>query len=168
MFFLLEILPIAKIYYKIFQKKKSTSVIKCLITIDNGVQDSHFFGVPNFDLTDDFNYILNHHSIGQIWIVSSIKTHISEIQSLIKFVTKQKLFFLYSTIITLYTQYPVLWFPEILCLPYCVSHWLSNIKSYTPPERALYISLHCNKMNFLHGEGGYMWRYDTKTDTNIK
>ena len=61
---------------KNFPKKKRTSVIKCLISIDNKEQDYQFFGIPNFDLTDDLNYILNHHLIGQIWIVSSIKTQI--------------------------------------------------------------------------------------------
>ena len=61
---------------KNFPKKKSTSVVKCLITIDEEINDSHFYGVPKFNLTDDIKYILEHHLIGQIWIVSSIKTQI--------------------------------------------------------------------------------------------
>ncbi len=61
---------------KNFPKKKSTSVVKCLITVDNEGKDSQFYGVPNFNLTDDLNYILNHHLIGQIWIVSSVKTQV--------------------------------------------------------------------------------------------
>ena len=61
---------------KSFPKKKSTSVVKCLITVDNEGKDSHFYGVPNFNLIDDLNYIINHHFIGQIWIVSSVKTQI--------------------------------------------------------------------------------------------
>ena len=61
---------------KSFQKKKSTSVVKCLITVDHEGQDTHFYGIPNFNLTDDLNYVLNHHLIGQIWIVSSVKTQI--------------------------------------------------------------------------------------------
>ena len=32
--------------------------------------------MPNFNLSDDLNYIINHHLVGQIWIVSSIKTQI--------------------------------------------------------------------------------------------
>ena len=28
----------------------------------------------SFNLKDDLNYVFNHHAIGQIWIVSSIKT----------------------------------------------------------------------------------------------
>ena len=59
-----------------FSKKKSTSVVKCLITVDNEKKDSHFYGIPNFNLTDDLNYILSHHLIGQIWIISSIKTQV--------------------------------------------------------------------------------------------
>ena len=61
---------------KNFPKKKTTSVVKCLITVEGGKKDYHFFGVPTFDLTDDLNYILKHHLIGQIWIVSSVKTQI--------------------------------------------------------------------------------------------
>ena len=36
----------------------------------------NYYGIPNFNLTDDLSYILNHHLIGQIWIVSSVKTQI--------------------------------------------------------------------------------------------
>mgnify|MGYP000742984096 CR=1 FL=1 len=61
---------------KNFPKKKRTSVIKCLIVIGKERKDSHFYGVPNFNLIDDLNYIINHHLIGQIWIVSSVKTQI--------------------------------------------------------------------------------------------
>jgi len=61
---------------KNFPRKKSTSVVKCLITVDEEKKDSHFYGVPNFNLSDDLNYIINHHLVGQIWIVSSIKTQI--------------------------------------------------------------------------------------------
>ena len=59
---------------KKFPKKKSNSVIKCLIVIDSEEKDKNFYDVPTFYLKDDLNYILSHHSIGQIWIVSSIKT----------------------------------------------------------------------------------------------
>jgi len=59
---------------KKFPRRISNSVIKCLMIIDNIEQDTHFYGVPKFNLTDDTSYILNHHSIGQIWIISSIKT----------------------------------------------------------------------------------------------
>ena len=68
---------------KNFPKKKSTSVIKCLIAtdqIDN--KDLNYYGVPSFSLKDDYNHVFNHHSIGQIWIVSSTKTQ-SYIESLI-------------------------------------------------------------------------------------
>ena len=61
---------------KNFPKKKSTSVVKCLITVDDERRDSQFYGVPNFNLTDDLSYILRHHLIGQIWVVSSVKTQI--------------------------------------------------------------------------------------------
>ena len=68
---------------KNFPKKKSTSVIKCLIAIDQmDNKDLNFYGIPSFTLADDYNHIFNHHSIGQIWIVSSIKTQ-SYIESLI-------------------------------------------------------------------------------------
>ena len=53
-----------------------------MITIDEEIKDSHFYGVPKFNLTDDIKYILEHHLIGQIWIVSSTKTQ-SYIESLI-------------------------------------------------------------------------------------
>jgi len=66
-----------------FPKKVSNSVIKCLIAIDQiDKKDLNFYGVPNFKLNDDYNYILNHHSIGQIWIVSSAKTQ-SHVEALI-------------------------------------------------------------------------------------
>ena len=61
---------------KNFPRKKSTSVVKCLITVEEEKKDYHFFGVPTFNLKDDLNYILKHHLIGQIWIVSSVKTQI--------------------------------------------------------------------------------------------
>jgi len=67
---------------KKFPKKISNSVIKCLMVIDDKEQDTHFYGVPRFNLTDDINYILKHHMIGQIWIISSIKTQ-SYIEQLI-------------------------------------------------------------------------------------
>jgi len=60
---------------KNFPKKKSTSVIKCVIAIDQiDNKDLNYYGVPSFSLTDDYNHVFNHHSIGQIWIVSSVKT----------------------------------------------------------------------------------------------
>ena len=56
-------------------KTTSNSVIKCLIVINrNHEEQKKFYGVPTFNLEDDFSYILNHHSIGQVWIVSSLKT----------------------------------------------------------------------------------------------
>ena len=61
---------------KKFPKKISNSVIKCLITIDDDATDTNFYGVPKFNLKDDINYVFNHHAIGQIWIVSSIKTQV--------------------------------------------------------------------------------------------
>ena len=61
---------------KNFPRKKRTSVVKCLITVDDAEKDSHFYGIPTFNLSDDLNYIINHHLVGQIWIVSSIKTQI--------------------------------------------------------------------------------------------
>jgi len=68
---------------KNFPKKKSTSVIKCIIAIDQkDHKDLNFYGVPSFSLQDDYNHVFNHHSIGQIWIVSSTKTQ-SYIESLI-------------------------------------------------------------------------------------
>ena len=66
-----------------FPKKVSNSVIKCIIAIDQTEKkDLNFYGVPNFKLNDDYDYILNHHYIGQIWIVSSEKTQ-SYIENLI-------------------------------------------------------------------------------------
>ena len=68
---------------KNFPKKKSTSVIKCIIAIDQiDNKDLNFYGVPSFSLVDDYNHVFNHHSIGQIWIVSSTKTQ-SYIENLI-------------------------------------------------------------------------------------
>ena len=68
---------------KKFPKKISNSVIKCLIIIDQQEEkDSNFYGIPNFRMKDNFGQILNHHSIGQIWIISSTKTQ-SHIESLI-------------------------------------------------------------------------------------
>ena len=58
-----------------FPKKVSNSVIKCLIVIDTiNKNDLNYYGVPTFSLNDDYEYILNHHFIGQIWIISSTKT----------------------------------------------------------------------------------------------
>ena len=68
---------------KNFPKKKSTSLIKCIIAtdqIDN--KDLNFYGVPGFSLKDDYNHIFHHHSIGQVWIISSIKNQ-SHIENLI-------------------------------------------------------------------------------------
>ena len=67
-----------------FPKKISNSVIKCLVVVE-GIEkkeDTHFYGVPKFDLNDDLNYILKHHQIGQIWIVASIRTQ-SHIENLV-------------------------------------------------------------------------------------
>ena len=58
-------------------------MIKCIIAIDQmNHKDLNFYGVPSFSLQDDYNHIFNHHSIGQIWIVSSTKTQ-SYIENLI-------------------------------------------------------------------------------------
>ncbi len=60
---------------KKFPKKSSNSIIKCLIAIDQlDKKDTNFYGIPNFTLNENFGQILNHHSIGQVWIVSSVKT----------------------------------------------------------------------------------------------
>ena len=68
---------------KKFPKQISNSIIKCLIAIDQlEKKDSNFYGVPNFSLNENFGQILNHHAIGQVWIISSIKTQ-SHIESLI-------------------------------------------------------------------------------------
>ncbi len=68
---------------KKFPKKISNSVIKCLIAIDQqDKKDLNFYGIPNFSLNENFAQILNHHSIGQVWIVSSVKTQ-SYIEGLI-------------------------------------------------------------------------------------
>ena len=56
-------------------KDVSNSVIKCLIiTNQNDSVNSIFYRVPIFSMEDDYSYILNHHTIGQVWIVSSLKT----------------------------------------------------------------------------------------------
>ena len=66
-----------------FPKKISNSIIKCLIAIDQlEKKDQNFYGIPNFSLNENFGQILNHHSIGQVWIISSVKTQ-SYIESLI-------------------------------------------------------------------------------------
>ena len=58
-----------------FPKKISNSVIKCLIAIDQlDKKDLNFYGIPNFSLNENFSQILNHHAIGQVWIISSTKT----------------------------------------------------------------------------------------------
>ncbi len=58
-----------------FPKKLSNSVIKCLVAIDQlNKKDTNFYGIPSFSLNENFGQILNHHSIGQVWIISSIKT----------------------------------------------------------------------------------------------
>ena len=68
---------------KSFPKKISNSVIKCLIAIDQlDKKDLNFYGIPNFSLNENFGQILNHHAIGQVWIISSSKTQ-SYIESLI-------------------------------------------------------------------------------------
>jgi len=68
---------------KKFPKKISNSVIKCLIAIDQlDKKDLNFYGIPSFNLEENFAQILNHHSIGQIWIISSVKTQ-SHVESLI-------------------------------------------------------------------------------------
>jgi putative colanic acid biosysnthesis UDP-glucose lipid carrier transferase len=68
---------------KKFPKKLSNSVIKCLIAIDQlDKKDLNFYGIPSFTLNENFDQILNHHSIGQVWIISSIKTQ-SYIENLI-------------------------------------------------------------------------------------
>jgi exopolysaccharide biosynthesis polyprenyl glycosylphosphotransferase len=68
---------------KKFPKKVSNSVIKCIIAIDQlDKPDTNFYGIPNFNLNENFGQILNHHSIGQVWIISSIKTQ-SYVESLI-------------------------------------------------------------------------------------
>ena len=47
-----------------FPKKVSNSVIKCLIAIDQiERKDLNFYGVPTFNLSDDFDHILNHHLV---------------------------------------------------------------------------------------------------------
>ena len=59
---------------KSFPKKKSTSVIKCVIAIDQlHTKDLNFYGIPSFTLNDDYNHIFSHHEIGQIWIISSVE-----------------------------------------------------------------------------------------------
>ena len=68
---------------KKFPKKVSNSIIKCLIAIDQlDKKDSNFYGIPSFGIDENFGQILNHHAIGQVWIISSIKTQI-HIESII-------------------------------------------------------------------------------------
>ena len=68
---------------KKFPKRISNSVIKCLIAIDKlEKKDTNFYGIPSFSIQENFGQILNHHSIGQIWIISSVKTQ-SHIEGLI-------------------------------------------------------------------------------------
>ena len=58
-----------------FPKKISNSVIKCLVAIDQlDKKDTNYYGIPSFSFNENFEQILNHHSIGQVWIISSIKT----------------------------------------------------------------------------------------------
>ena len=60
---------------KKFPKKISNSVIKCLIAIDQlDKKDTNFYGIPSFGMNENFGQILNHHSIGQVWIISNFKT----------------------------------------------------------------------------------------------
>tara|TARA_A100000164_G_scaffold359680_1_gene372570 strand:- start:685 stop:2082 length:1398 start_codon:yes stop_codon:yes gene_type:complete len=69
---------------KKFPKKVSNSVIKCLIAIDQlDKKDTNFYGIPSFGLNENFGQILNHHSIGQVWIISNTKTQ-SYIESIIE------------------------------------------------------------------------------------
>ena len=63
-----------EIIVKKFPKKTSNSVIKCLIMIDDEKSDQFFLGIPRIKMSDDIGYVLRHHSIGQVWIVSSIRT----------------------------------------------------------------------------------------------
>ena len=66
-----------------FPKKISNSVIKCLVAIDQlDKKDPNFYGIPSFTLNENFGQILNHHSIGQVWIISSVKNQ-SHIESII-------------------------------------------------------------------------------------
>ncbi len=60
---------------KKFPKKISNSIIKCLIAIDQlDKKDTNFYGIPSFGINENFGQILNHHSIGQVWIISNVKT----------------------------------------------------------------------------------------------
>ena len=62
---------------KKFPKKVSNSIIKCLIVIDQlDKKDTNFYGIPSFGMKENFGQILNHHSIGQVWIISNVKTQI--------------------------------------------------------------------------------------------
>ena len=45
-------------------------------------KDLNFYGIPSFSLNENFGQILNHHAIGQVWIISSSKTQ-SYVESLI-------------------------------------------------------------------------------------
>ena len=68
---------------KKFPRKLSNSVIKCLIVTDHlNKKDTNYYGMPSFSLNENFGQILNHHSIGQVWIISNIKTQ-SYIEKLI-------------------------------------------------------------------------------------
>jgi putative colanic acid biosynthesis UDP-glucose lipid carrier transferase len=53
--------------------------------IDTADKDNYYYGVPTFNFTDDINYILNHHLIGQVWIVSSVQTQPSLEKTINKF-----------------------------------------------------------------------------------
>ena len=69
---------------KKFPKKISNSVIKCLIAIDQlDKKDTNFYGIPSFGINENFGHILAHHSIGQVWIISNIKTQ-SHIENIIE------------------------------------------------------------------------------------
>ena len=62
---------------KKFPKKVSNSIIKCLIAIDQlDKKDTNFYGIPSFGMKENFGQILNHHSIGQVWIISNVKTQL--------------------------------------------------------------------------------------------
>ncbi len=68
---------------KKFPRKLSNSVIKCLIVTDHlDKKDTNYYGIPSFSLNENFGQILNHHSIGQVWIISNVKTQ-SYIEKLI-------------------------------------------------------------------------------------
>ncbi len=58
---------------KKFPKEKSNSVIKCAILTDKDETHKEYFPIPLVQLSDDLNYILSHHFIGQVWLISSNK-----------------------------------------------------------------------------------------------